>query len=88
MNDFFTNNPILQGMDPVKIQFLKNFATKDKPKNPKDAFAFLMANMHLAKKDNIQFTNKETQLLIEILSKDLSKDEQTKLKNIMSLLNR
>ena len=88
MNDFFSNNPILHGMDPVKIQFLKNFSAKDKPKNMKDAIPFLMANMHLAKKDNIQFTNSETQLLIELLSKDLSKEEQTKIKNIMSLLNR
>ena len=76
------------GMDPIKLQFLKTFSQKDKPKNMKDAMPFLMANMNLAKKQNIHFSNTEVQLIVELLSKDLSPEEQSKIKRIMAMLNR
>lgn len=86
MDDFFTNNPLLSGMDPQKLQFIMNFAQKDKPTNMKDAMPFLLANMNLAKKQNINFTNPEIQLIAEILSKDLPASEKAKINQIMSMM--
>lgn len=86
MDDFFTNNPLLNGMDPQKLQFIMNFAQKDKPTNMKDAMPFLLANMNLAKKQNINFTNPEIQLIAEILSKDLPASEKAKINRIMSMM--
>ena len=73
-------------MDPQKLQFIMNFAQKDKPTNMKDAMPFLLANMNLAKKQNINFTNPEIQLIAEILSKDLPAPEKTKINRIMSMM--
>ena len=86
MDDFFTNNPLLNGMDPQKLQFIMSFAQKDKPTNMKDAMPFLLANMNLAKKQNINFTNPEIQLIAEILSKDLPAPEKAKINRIMSMM--
>ncbi len=86
MDDFLLNNPLLKGMDPAKLNFILNFASKDKPQNMKDAMPFLLANMNLAKKDNIQFSNSEIRLIADILCKDLSPEEQAKVKRIMSML--
>lgn len=86
MDDFLTNNPLLSGMDPQKLQFIMNFAQKDKPANMKDAMPFLLANMNLAKKQNINFTNPEIQLIAEILSKDLPASEKEKINRIMSMM--
>lgn len=86
MDEFLQNNPLLNGMDPVKLNFILNFASKEKPKNMRDAMPFLMANMNLAKKDNIQFSNSEIHLIADILCKDLSPEEQAKVKRIMSML--
>lgn len=86
MDDFFTNNPLLNGMDPQKLQFIMNFAQKDKPTNMKDAMPFLLANMNLAQKQNINFTNPEIQLIAEILSKDLPAPEKAKINRIMSMM--
>ena len=86
MDDFFTNNPLLNGMDPQKLQFIMNFAQKDKPTNMKDAMPFLLANMNLAKKQNINFTNPEIQLIAEILSKDLPASEKAKINRIISMM--
>ena len=86
LDDFLKNNPLLKGMDETKLNFILNFAAKDKPKSMKDAMPFLLMNMNKAKKENIQFSNSEIHLIADILSKDLSLEEQAKVKRIMSLL--
>lgn len=86
MDDFLLNNPLLHGMDPGKLQFIMAFASKEKPKNMKDAMPFLLANMNIAKKQNINFSNQEIHLIADILCKDLSQEEQAKVKRIMSML--
>lgn len=75
-----------QGMDEKKIEFIKNFAEKEKPSNMKDAMPFLLANMNLAKKQNINFSNPEIRLIAEILSKDLPPEEKAKINRIMSMM--
>lgn len=88
MDDFLTNNPLLQGMDSEKLQFIMNFASKDKPQNLKDAMPFLLANMNNAKQQNISFSNQEVHMIADILCKDLSPEEKAKVKRIMSMLGR
>lgn len=88
MENFLFDNPAFQGMDPDKLEFIMNFASKDKPKNIKDAMPFLMANMSIAKKSNIHFTNDEIYLIADILCKDLPQEEQTKVKRIMSMFGK
>ena len=66
--------------------FIMNFASKDKPNSMKDAMPFLLANMNIAKKKNINFTNSEIKLIAEILTKDLSSEEKAKVNRIMSMM--
>lgn len=77
---------MLKGIDPVKLQFIMDFAGKDKPTNMKDAMPFLLANMTLARKQNINFTNPEIHLIAEILSRDLPASEKEKINRIMSMM--
>ena len=86
MDDSLLNNPLLNGMDADKLQFILNFAQKDKPTNMRDAMPFLLANMNLAKKQDINFSNPEIQLIAEILSKDLPATEKAKINKIMSMM--
>ena len=86
MDEFLHNNPLLSNMDPAKLNFILNFASKEKPKDMRDAMPFLIANMNLAKKANIQFSNPEIRLIADILCKDLSPEEQAKVNRIMSML--
>ncbi len=86
MDDSLFNNPIFQGMDPAKLNFIMQFASKDKPKNMNEAMPFLMANMNLAKKENISFSSSEVQLIAEILCRDLPEQEQAKVKRILAML--
>lgn len=77
---------MLKGIDPVKLQFIMDFARMDKPSNMKDAMPFLLANMTQAKKQNINFTNPEIHLIAEILSRDLPESEKEKINRIMSMM--
>ena len=86
MDDFLFNNPIFQGMSPEKLNFIMQFANKDKPKNMNQAMPFLIANMNMAKKQNIQFSSNEVHLIAELLCKDLPPEEQAKVQKIMAML--
>lgn len=86
MDNILLNNPMLNSMDPEKLEFIMNFARKDKPTSMKDAMPFLMANMTQARQQNINFTNPEIRLIAEILSKDLPPEEKAKVNRIMSMM--
>ena len=86
MDDLLSNNPLLKNMDPVKLNFIKNFAQKEKPAQLKDAMPFLMANMAQAQKQNIRFSNPEIRLIAEILSHNLSEKEKEKVNRLMSMM--
>ena len=86
MEDLLRNNPALLGMDPEKLQFIMEFANKSKPQSMTDAMPFLMANMNLAKKQNINFSTSEIHLIADILCRNLPEEEQQKVKKIMAML--
>lgn len=88
MDDLLRNNPELLGMDPTKLQFIMEFAQRGKPQSMKDAMPFLLANMNLAKKQNINFSNSEVHLIADLLCRDLPEAEQNKIKKIMAMLGR
>lgn len=67
--DFLNNNPLLADMSPEKLQFLMNFATAKKPTDIKEMMPFLLSAMNSAKSNNIQFSEPETDLLFQILSR-------------------
>lgn len=84
--DFLNNNPLLQGMSPEKLQFLMNFASSEKPNDIKDMMPFLLSAMSSAKSKNIQFTEPETDLLVQILKQNMSPEESAKADKIMQLM--
>lgn len=88
LDDILLNNPILKGMDPVKLNFIMNFANQTKPTSMKDAMPFLLANMNQAKKQNLNFSNSEIHLIADILIKDLPEADKAKVKKIMTMMGK
>jgi hypothetical protein len=86
MDPSFFDNPIFADMSPEKMQFLLDFARKEKPISMKDAMPFLMANMRQAKQQNLKFSKPEIQLICELLSKDLPPAQQEQIRKLMSML--
>ena len=84
--DFLNNNPLLQGMSPEKLQFLMNFAASEKPTDIKEMMPFLLSAMGSARSKNIQFTEPETDLLVQILKQNMSPEESAKTDKIMQIM--
>ena len=87
-NPIFQNNPAFANLTPEKLQFLSNFANAKKPTQMQEMMPFLMASMNQAKKDNIQFTPSESDLLIELLKQNLSPEEAKKADMILQLMKK
>jgi hypothetical protein len=85
MDQSLFNNPVFANMSPEKMQFLLEFATKDKPVSMKDAMPFLLANMRQAKQQNLDFSKPEIRLICEILSKDLPPDQREQVQKLLSM---
>lgn len=86
LDDLIMNNPAFSGMDPMKLQFIKNFSQKTKPQSMQEAMPFLMANMTQANKQNIHFDATEIRLIADILCKDLSEAEKQKVDKMMKMM--
>lgn len=84
--NFLENNPLLANMSPEKLQFLMNFASSEKPTDIKEMLPFLLSVSNSAKAKDIQFTDPETELLVNILKQNMSADEAKKADKIMQLM--
>ena len=87
-NNMFQNNPAFQNLSPEKLAFLMNFANAKKPTQMQEMMPFLMSSMNQAKKENIQFTPNESDLLIEILKQSLSPEEAKKVDMVMHIMKK
>lgn len=85
-NNIFQNNPAFNNLSPEKLAFLMNFANAKKPTQMQEMMPFLMSSMNQAKKDNIQFTPSESDLLIEILKQSLPSEEAHKVDMMMRIM--
>ena len=84
--DAFKTNPVFQNLSPEKLSFLMNFANSKKPTEMKDMMPFLLGTLSSAKKQNIQFTKPETELMISILKQSMSPEEAEKADKIIRLM--
>ena len=85
-SNIFQNNPAFKNLSPEKLAFLMNFANSKKPTQMQEMMPFLMSSMNQAKKENIQFTPSESDLLIEILKQNLSSEEAHKVDMMMRIM--
>lgn len=84
--DFFKNNADLQGVSPEKLNFLLQFAAQNKSGDAKEMSNMVMGAVNAAKKEGIQFTPNETDMIIEILKQNMSPEEQRKADQILTLM--
>lgn len=84
--DFFKNNEQFANISPEKLNFLMQFAAQNKSGNAKEMSNMIMGAVNNAKKEGIQFTPNETDLIIEILKQNMSPEEQRKADQILTLM--
>jgi hypothetical protein len=86
MEDLLKQYPGLSGMDKEKLDFILEFAQKDKPKSTKEALPFLLAYMNRAKKLNLNFTKPEVRFISELLMQDMDPEEKARAQKLLNML--
>lgn len=84
--DAFKNNENFANISPEKLNFLMQFAAQNKSGNAKEMSNLIMGAMNDAKKEGIQFTPNETDLIIEVLKQNMSPEEQRKADQLLMLM--
>ena len=84
--NLFTDQPAFSNLSKEKLAFLMNFANMEKPTDMKEMAPFLLKMMNSAKKENINFSAEESNLLIQILKLNLSPEEAKKADKIIQLM--
>lgn len=85
MNQNWKQNPHLKNMDESKLEFLNTYAEK-LSKTPKDQLMTAFLSMQNdAKQKKIQFKPQETELLMQILSSNMSPEEKKRMETLTAL---
>lgn len=74
------------GISPEKLAFLKAFAAMPSGSNSAAMMRQLTQCQQQAKQQNIQFTQDEQSLLIELLTSNLSPSEKAKVDQVLTIL--
>ena len=75
MNNWM-EHPMLQKMDPAKLELIRTAATKTNGKSGNDLAPILLALITNANKKGIRFSPDEISLILELLKERKSKEEQ------------
>lgn len=84
----FEQYDIFKTMHPVKLQIMKELADNMKGKSMREAAPQLMAAMNKLKVHNLSFTQEETKILMEILTKDMSSQEREKVEMMKKMIKK
>lgn len=84
--NLFQSNPAFSNLTPEKLEFLKNFASMQKPTQLHEMAPFLISTLNNAKKQNIQFSQMETELLIQVLKQNMSPEEAARADKMINLM--
>ncbi|MGO5051317.1 hypothetical protein ACTQ6A_02185 [Lachnospiraceae bacterium LCP25S3_G4] len=75
MNEWM-NNPILNNIDPIKLELIKTAAAQTSGKSGKDLPPVLLTLIMDASKKGIQFSPEEMGIILDLLKEGKSKKEQ------------
>lgn len=79
-------HPAVKEMNPAKLAILLSFADNATGKKPEKILPLLMQANTQLKSQNLYFTKDEQELLISILSEDMSPAEKQRLEMVKKML--
>ena len=76
MDNEWMNNPAMKNIDPAKLELIRMAAERTSGKSGRDLAPIMLALITNANKQGIRFSPDEVSLILEILKKGKSKEEQ------------
>lgn len=81
MNEWI-NNPLLQNMDPVKLELIRRAAAQTNGKSGKELAPIMLALITSANRNNIRFSSDEVNLILDLLKDGKNSKEQENIDNM------
>ena len=81
------NHPMLQKMDPVKLELIKTAASKVSGKSGNSMAPVLMSLITSANQKGIRFSSEEVSLILSILKQGKSPQEQQQIDNTVHMVS-
>ena len=81
------NDPMLQNMDPLKIELIKTAAAQTAGKNGKALPPILMSLIMSANRKGIRFSSEEITLILTILKQGKSEQEQKQIDKTVEMVS-
>lgn len=82
----FLNHEALQGMDPRKIKILQELSLQMEGKSMKQMAPVLTKTLERMRREGLEFTREESDLLMQILMQGMSKEERQKVERMKAYM--
>ena len=79
------SNPLLKDINPQKIQILGEILSQAGNKNTNELLPYFMAASQKASSMGVAFSNQETDLIIDLLTQNMSDAEKARVNSIRKL---
>ena len=80
------NDPTLSGIDPAKMALLNSLVQQGSKKNQNEMLAFLMSAAANSKRNGLQFSPGEMDMIAKVLKKGKSPQETAKMDRMLSMM--
>jgi hypothetical protein len=84
-SDSWQQDPRLSSMDPAKIKFLEEYSLRIRNLPNDKKLPFLLSLQAEANRRNLQFSDSETLLLVNVLSTNLSPEQKNRIRMLQTL---
>ena len=86
-NNKWMDDPVLEGISKERLEVLTNIIEGAKGMEPKDMFTYFIRQSNMAGKQGINFTNAETELILNVLKEDMSPEEIKRVDMVKQIVN-
>ena len=90
-NNKWMDDPVLNGISNEKLEVLTNIIEGSKGMEPKQMLTYFIQQSTMAGKQGINFSNAETELILNVLKEDMSPEEIKRIdmvKKIVSMVGK
>lgn len=84
-NNEWKSSPNLKGISPEKLNLLTTILSQAQNKSQNELIPFFLASVQKANSQGLSFNDNETDLILNVLKQNMSKEEQDKIETIRKL---
>ena len=86
-NNKWMDDPVLNGISNEKLEVLTQIIEGAKGMEPKQMFTYFIRQSNMAGKKGINFTNAETDLILNVLKENMSPEEIKRIDMVKQIVN-